>query len=217
MRHFHYPTKPSVESQMMASSSSATGYLLSLSGLSLRQRVLRVARGKQKLDIQPQYPTLRCLGTSAGWGEPRGRNLPGGACEPRGSHSRGYPAPGLDRGADRCTRAPRGRREAAPSVTAVKRKWRRELAHASRGLEEPRPRGPARRHTARSRHSPSRSLSESRCGVVKGEWRAAGSRTGSSDACRGPRGSGPGKPEEGSKDTNLRGTGVLVAAATAHH
>lgn len=147
-----------------------------------------------------------------------GGDLPGGACEPRGSHSRGYAAPGLDRGADRCTRAPGCRREAAPRVTAVKRKWRRELAHASRGLEEPRPRGPARRHTARSRHSPSRSRSESRRGVVKGEWRGpAGSRTGSTDACRGPRGSGPGKPEEGSKDANLRGTGALVAAATAHH
>lgn len=129
--------------------------------------------------------------------------MAGGACEPRGSHSRGYPAAGLDRGAGRCTRAPRCRREAAPVVTAVKRKWRRELAHASRGLEEPRPRGPARRHTARSRQSPSRSCSESRCEVVKGEWRTAGSRTGSADACRGPRGSGPGKPEEDSKDTSV--------------
>lgn len=132
-----------------------------------------------------------------------GASMAGGACEPHGSHSRGYPAPGLDRGADRCTRAPRCRREAAPSVTVVKRKWRRELAHASRGLEEPRPRGPARRHKARSRHSPSRSLSESRCGVVKGEWRTEGSRTGSADACRGPRGSGPGKPELGSKGTRV--------------
>lgn len=88
-------------------------------------------------------------------------------------------------------------------MTAVKRKWRRELAHASRGLEEPRPRGPARRHTVRSRHCPFCSPSESRCGVVKGEWRIAGSRTGSVDACRGPRGSVPGKPEEESKDTGV--------------
>lgn len=36
-------------------------------------------------------------------------------------------------------------------MTAATRKWRRGLARASRVLEEPRPRGPARRHTARSR------------------------------------------------------------------
>lgn len=115
----------------------------------------------------------------------RGRDLPGGACEPRGSHSRRRPGRGLDEGAGRRTRAPRCRREAAPVVTAATRKWRRGLARASRGLEEPRPRGPARRHTARSRDSSSRSpFSESRYRVVESGYGSTGSlRRLFTDAC----------------------------------
>lgn len=135
----------------------------------------------------------------------QGRDLPGEACKPRGSHSRWRRARGLDEGAGRRTRAPRCRREAAPVVAVAARKWRRGLARASRGLEEPRPRGPARRHTARSRDSLSRSpSSESRYGVVEG---GCGStrppRRLFNDACRGPRGSSPGKPEEESRDTGV--------------
>lgn len=94
----------------------------------------------------------------------QGRDLPRGAWTPRGSHSRRHPARGLDERAGPRPRAPRCRREAAPVVTVATRKWRRGLARASRGLEEPRTRGPARRHTARSRDSPFRcsSSSESR-------------------------------------------------------
>lgn len=133
------------------------------------------------------------------------RDLPGGACTPRGSHSRRRPARGLDKGAGRRTRAPRCRGEAAPVVTAATRKWRRGLARASRGLEEPRPRGPARRHTARSRDSSSRSPSlESRYEVVEGGYKSTGSLCRLfTDACRGPRGSSPGEPEEDSRDTGV--------------
>ena len=135
----------------------------------------------------------------------RGRDLPGGACTPRGSHSRRRPARGLDEGAGRRTRAPRCRREAAPVVTAATRKWRRGLARASRGLEEPRPRGPARRHTARSRDRSSRSpSSESRYEFVEGGYGSTGSlRRLFTDACRGPRGSSPGEPEEDSRDAGV--------------
>ena len=109
----------------------------------------------------------------------------------------------LDEGDGWRTRAPRCRREAAPVVTAATRKWRRGLARASRGLKEPRPRGPARRHTARSRDSPSRfPSSESRYGVLKGKNRSTGSlRRLLTDACRGPRGSSPGELEEDGRDT----------------
>ena len=135
----------------------------------------------------------------------QGRDLPGEVCKPRGSHSRRRPARGLDEGAGRRTHAPRCRREAAPVVAVAARKWRRGLARASRGLEEPRPRGPARRHTARSRDSPSRSpSSESRYGVVEGGCGTTRSpRRLFNDACRGPRGSSPGKPEEESRDTGV--------------
>ncbi|XP_063520655.1 uncharacterized protein LOC134739552 [Pongo pygmaeus] len=150
---------------------------------------------------EPQHPTR---GRPAARRGPRRRDLPGGACKPRRSHSRRRLARQLDEGDGWRTRAPRCRREAAPVATAATRKWRRGLARASRGLEEPRPRGPARRHTARSRDSPSRfPSSESRYGVVKGKYRRS---TGSlrrllTDACRGPRGSSPGELEEDSRDT----------------
>lgn len=90
-------------------------------------------------------------------------------------------------------------------MTAATRKWRRGLARASRGLEEPRPRGPARRHTARSRDSSSRSpSSESRYRVVESGYGSTGSlRRLFTDACRGPRGSSPGEPEEDSRDTSV--------------
>lgn len=224
MRHFNYPTKSSsVELQKMPFSNFATGNLFpplwAVPKLETKGNGSPRSTGQTEAGEATAAPHIQVSGHLGGGVSLEGGDLPGGACEPPGSHSRGYPAPGLDRGAaDLCTRAPRCRREAAPSVTEVKRKWRRELAHASRGLEEPRPRGPARQHTARSRpQSLSLPESESRCGIVKGEQKAAGSRTGSADAYRGPRGSGPGKPEEGSKDTSLRGTGALVAEATAHH
>lgn len=61
-------------------------------------------------------------------------------------------------------------------MTVATRKWRQGLARASRGLEEPRPRGPARRHTARSRDSPFRSYSsESRYEVSEGGRGSTGS------------------------------------------
>lgn len=149
---------------------------------------------------EPQQPTR---GRPAARRDPRRRDLPGGACKPRRSHSRRRSARGLDEGDGWRTRAPRCRREAAPVVTAATRKWRRGLARASRGLEEPRPRGPARRHTARSRDSPPRfPSSESRYGVVKGKCRSTGSlRRLLTDACRGPRGSSPGELEEDSRYT----------------
>lgn len=89
------------------------------------------------------------------------------------------------------------------------------------GAPAPRPR-PAT-HGAGVAKASSRSPSESRCGVVKGERRAAGSRTGSADACRGPRGRGGAavRPREArgrqQGHERLRGTGALLAAATAHH
>lgn len=129
--------------------------------------------------------------------------MAGGACKSRGSHSRGYPAPGLDKGAGRCTRAPRCRREAAPVLTAVKRKWRRELAHASRGLEEPRPRGPAgdtRLGVATAPFAPPPSR-------AAGSLRASGGPQVRAQArptpAEGPGGSGPGEPEEDSKDASV--------------
>lgn len=131
-----------------------------------------------------------------------------GASKLRDSHSRRRPAWRLDEVAGRRTCAPRCRREAAPVVTVATRKWRRELARASRGLEEPRPRGPAQRHTVRSRDSPFRSRTlESRYGVLEGGC----GRTGwlcrlFTNACRGPRGSSPGEPEE-----DCRYTGVAAA------
>lgn len=75
----------------------------------------------------------------------------------------------------------------------------------ARGAPAPRPRGPARRHTARSRDSPSRSpSSESRYGVVEGGCGSTRSpRRLFNDACRGPRGSSPGNPEEESRDTGV--------------
>lgn len=166
-------------------------------------------------------PGSRTRGRSAGRRWARGRDLPGGACQPRGSHPRRRPARGLDEGAGRRTRAPRCRREAAPVVTGATRKWRRELARASRGLEEPRPRGPARRHTARSRDGPSRSpSSESRYGVVEG---ACGSTRSLgrlfTDACRGPRGPRPGSPRKtaGTRASpRHRFTAPAAAAAAAH-
>lgn len=161
---------------------------------------------------EPQYPargpplvTTRC--TAA-----RGRDLPGGACKSLGSHSRRRPARGLDGGAGRRTCAPRCRREAAPVVTLATRKWRRGLVRASRGLEEPRPRGPARRHTVRSRDSPSCSRSsDSRYGVLEGRCGNTGSlRRLFTDACLGPRGSSPGEPEKDCRDTGVAAAPVVV-------
>lgn len=107
---------------------------------------------------EPQHPARGRPAVATGCNAAlEGEDLPGGACKSRGSHSRRRPSRGLDKGAGLRTCAPRCRREAAPIVTLATRKWRRGLARASRGLEEPRPRGPARRHTVRSRDSPSRS------------------------------------------------------------
>lgn len=152
----------------------------------------------------------------------QGRDLPRGAWTPRGSHSRRHPARGLDERAGPRLRAPRCRREAAPVVTVATRKWRRGLARASRGLEEPRPRGPARRHTARSRDSPFRcsSSSESRSEVLEGRCGSTGHSAGSSptpaeDPGVRPRGARGRQEKRGRRRGTRSALGATVAVAAA--
>lgn len=106
-------------------------------------------------------------------------------------------------------------------MTAVKRKWRRELAHASRGLEEPRPRGPAAPPGDTRRGVTKAPLALPPSCAAGYEGRAEIRRFTHRLGRRLPRAPGGVRPREARGRQQgrelLRGTGALLAAATAHH